>query len=124
MARRPAKRLQGARAYQAGLAAEESVARHYARRGHPIARRRWRGRAGEIDLIAEDGDALIFVEVKQSRSFDSAMEHLTPRQVQRLASAAEEYLGQMPRGQLTDIRFDVALVNGRGEMRVLENAFA
>ena len=41
----------------------------------------------------------------------------------RLYASGEEYLGQMPKGSLTEVRFDVALVNGRGEVHVIENAF-
>ena len=34
--------------YHAGVAAEDSVARHYAARGFTVAARRWRGKAGEV----------------------------------------------------------------------------
>lgn len=117
-----ARRIEGRRGYHAGLSAESSVARDYERRGLPIARHRWRGEAGEIDLIAHDGDGLVFIEVKKSRSFACAAERLSARQISRLQTAAEEFLGTQPGGALTDVRFDVALVNGRGEMRVIENA--
>ena len=73
-ARSAAKRQRGRMAYHAGIAAENRIAQDYERRGFAIARRRWRGRAGEIDLILRDGAALIFVEVKQSRSFARAAE--------------------------------------------------
>lgn len=63
----------GAVAYQAGLAAEACIADDYERRGYPIAARRWRGQGGEIDLVARDGDGLVFIEVKKSRSFDRAV---------------------------------------------------
>ena len=43
--------------------------------------------------------------------------------MKRLYASAEEYLGQMPNGSLTDVRFDVALVNALGEVRIIENAF-
>ena len=75
------------------------------------------------DLIAQNGDGLVFIEVKQSSSFDQAVQHVSPRQMKRLYASAEEYLAQMPNGSLTDVRFDVALVNGRGEVQVIENAF-
>ncbi|MFT5785219.1 MAG: putative endonuclease [Ascidiaceihabitans sp.] len=117
------RRHRGAMAYHAGLSAEDMIGADYERRGFPIAARRWRGKGGEIDLIAEDGAGLVFVEVKQSRDFDQAAEHVSPHQMKRLYASAEEYLGQMPNGSLTDVRFDVALVNGRGEVRVIENAF-
>lgn len=124
-----AKPLAGARqhsgraGYEAGVAAELRVAQDYERRGFPIARRRWRGQAGEIDLIARDGEGLVFVEVKKSRSFDRALERLSRRQIARLRTAAEEYLGTQPRGSLTDVRFDVALLDAHGQIRVIENAF-
>ena len=44
------------------------MARDYAGRGHATAALRWRGAAGEIDLIALDGEGLIFVEVKRADS--------------------------------------------------------
>ena len=110
--------------HHAGLAAEDGVAAEYGRRGHPVMARRWRGTGGELDLVMQDGDGVIVVEVKKSRSFSRALERLTTRQIGRLVRAAEEFLGTQPRGALTDIRFDVALVNARGEIRVIENALA
>jgi putative endonuclease len=41
--------------------------------------------------------------------------------MKRLYARAEEYLAQMPNGSLTDVRFDVALVNGLGAVRIMEN---
>ena len=113
----------GSMAYHAGLSAEDRIADDYERRGYPVAQRRWRGKGGEIDLIAQDGDGLVFIEVKQSRDFDQVALHLSLRQMTRLYASGEEYLGQMPKGSLTEVRFDVALVNGRGEVHVIENAF-
>ena len=113
----------GERAHLGGAAAEDSVARHYARRGREIAERRWRGTGGEIDLVACDGDGLIFVEVKRARTTSEAACRLTERQIARIVSAASEYLGRMPLGQLTPVRFDLALVDGAGHVEVVENAF-
>lgn len=109
--------------YHAGLAAEDAVARDYARRGRPVARRRWRGQGGEIDLILREGNGLIFVEVKKSSSHARAADRLTARQMARLTAAAAEFLGTQAEGQLTDIRFDLATVDRAGTVRILENAF-
>lgn len=117
-----ARRIEGRRGYHAGLSAEGRVAQDYERRGFPVVRQRWRGQAGEIDLIVRDGDGLVFIEVKKSRSFARAAERLTSRQIARLQRAAEEFLETQPRGSLTDVRFDVALVNAQGEVQVIENA--
>lgn len=115
--------MSGARAYHTGLAAEESVARAYLARGYALRERRWRGAGGEVDLIVERDGALVFVEVKAAGSFARAAESLSARQMARIAVAAGEYLGRMPRGQATETRFDVALVNQRGEIEFLEGAF-
>ncbi|WP_428926701.1 YraN family protein [Marinibacterium sp. SX1] len=117
------RRSRGRIEYHAGLSAEDSIARDYERRGFPVARRRWRGKGGEIDLIARDGDALIFIEVKKSRDFDTAAQRLGPRQMARLCQSAEEFLGGEPRGLLTEMRFDVALVDAQGRHKIVENAF-
>lgn len=110
--------------YHAGLSAEAIVARDYQRRGLRISRQRWRGLSGEVDLIAEAHDgALVFVEVKKSKSFRRAAERLTTRQMQRICGAAAEYLGTQPAGSLTETRFDLAMVDGSGATRIIENAF-
>lgn len=116
--------MSGAVSHQAGLAAEEQVARLYSRTGRVIAARRWRGQAGEIDLIVRDGAEVIFIEVKKSASHALAAEHLTPRQMQRIYASASEFLSGEPRGQDTEARFDVALVDAVGRIEIIENAFA
>ena len=108
--------------YHAGLAAEEIVAADYARRGLRLERRRWRGKRGEIDLILREDDRVIFVEVKKSRDFTRATESLSYRQIQRILGAAEEFVGGEPKGLLTEMRFDVALVDAVGRIEILENA--
>lgn len=113
----------GKTAYLAGQAAENRIAQDYERRGFAIARRRWRGKSGEIDLILRDADGVIFVEVKQSRDFARAAESLSQRQMQRIYAAAEEFIGTEPNGSLTNVRFDVALVDGAGQTQIIENAF-
>lgn len=115
--------LTGATANLAGAAAEDCVAAHYGRNGMKVAHRRWRGSAGEIDLVARDGDSLVFIEVKKSRSFAQAALRLGQKQMRRLCGAAAEFLANEPRGQLTDMRFDLALVNSIGAVHIIENAF-
>ena len=107
--------------YHAGLAAETSVEHDYAARGVLLLERRWRGKGGEIDLILRDGEELIFVEVKKSKSFARAAESLSHRQLGRICRAAEDYLGTQPLGTLTPMRIDVALTNETGEIEILRN---
>lgn len=117
-----ARALAGAVSHRAGLAAEAAVAAHYLRAGLGIAAQRWRGRGGEIDLVARQGGELVFVEVKRARSFAAAATRLSARQVSRLFDAAAEFMAGEPAGQNTPVRFDLALVNGVGEIEIVENA--
>lgn len=116
--------MSGAASHHAGHAAEEAVQRHYEARGYRTAALRWRCPAGEIDLIlrAPDG-GLVFVEVKQARSLDAAAHRIRPAQQQRIMMAAQIYAEAEPTGQLTPMRFDVALMDRAGQIRVLEAAF-
>ncbi|RMD46782.1 MAG: hypothetical protein D6832_07175 [Alphaproteobacteria bacterium] len=116
---RLARRRRGRRSQLAGHAAEAEVARHYERRGARILARRWRGRAGEIDLIAEDGGRVVFVEVRLRRSHAEAAESIGPAKLARLTAAAEEYLGRAFGHSGVPARIDAALVDRLGRIRIL-----
>ncbi len=113
----------GVLAYQAGQSAEIRVASDYESRGYVIAHRRWRGAGGEIDLIARNADGLVFIEVKKSSGFDMAAARISQRQINRICDSAAQFLEQEPMGQLTNVRFDAALVNAAGQIKIIENAF-
>ncbi|MEL6585749.1 MAG: YraN family protein [Pseudomonadota bacterium] len=116
--------MSGKTSYLAGLSAEESVARHYEGSGHRVIGRRWRGQGGELDLIVEKADDTIFIEVKKSATHGQAAAALGGRQIARLFAAAGEFMGSLPNGMLSSVRFDVALVDGSGQIDILENALA
>lgn len=109
--------------YLSGLAAEALVAADYAARGYPVLARRWRGLAGELDLVCADGEGIVVVEVKKARSLDAAAGRVTRRQAERIAQTALEFAGRMPLGLRTPIRVDLALVDGMGSSAVIENLF-
>ncbi|MCD1627192.1 YraN family protein [Seohaeicola saemankumensis] len=117
------RQVRGQTSYLAGLAAEGTVERHYIARGLSLLARRWRGARAEIDLIFADGAAIVFVEVKKSRCFETALLSLGSAQRRRIMLAATEFLGRTVSGQLTDMRFDLAMVNDIGALEILENAF-
>lgn len=121
-AARRTRMARGLTAWQAGRAAEDQVAEHYRRSGRPIVASRWRGEQGEIDLVAREGDAVIFIEVKRAETFAMAAERLSRRQMDRICSAASEFVADEPEGQNTEMRFDVALVDGTGRIDIIENA--
>jgi len=85
---------------------------------------RWRGKSGEIDLILADGEEIVFAEVKQARTHDAAIASLRPAQMRRIHAAGSEYLAHCPKGQLTDVRFDLAVVDGAGQCNIMEGMFS
>lgn len=116
--------MQGQTNFHAGVAAEAQVARHFAGCGYDLCAERWRGPGGEIDLIFSDmgGERMIAVEVKKAPSHAEAAARVTGRQLARIGRSAAAYAGRMPKGSLTDIRIDIALVDDVGRIHVIENA--
>ncbi len=89
----------------------ESVVGEYLRKqGYRLVAASWQCRFGEIDLIAENREYLVFVEVKLRKNADhgEAREFVTPSKQRKVRTAASLYLAQHP----TELqpRFDVAEV--------------
>ena len=112
---------QGLTNYHDGLAAEQAVEDRYYRLGYDICARRWRGGAGEIDLVLRNDEGYVFVEVKKSSTFDRAAEAFSMGQMQRICLSAEEYCGAHAPGRLVNMRLDLAMVDDMGRIDVLEN---
>lgn len=108
--------------YHAGLSAEKTVLRYYEAQGARLRAARWRGPGGEIDLILSEGETIVFVEVKKSRTHAQAAQRVTTRQMARILASAEAYLGSCPKGSLTETRVDVALVDAIGSVELIPNA--
>jgi putative endonuclease len=119
----PARRLRGQRAYLSGLAAEQGVERHYARRGQHVLARRWRGLSGEIDLVLDGPEGLIFVEVKCGPTHDMAAERLGPAQRQRICLAVEEYVDQVLGQPFAERQYHLATVDGTGQVAIRDDYF-
>jgi putative endonuclease len=115
---RAARAARGRRAERAGRMAEDAVARFYEASGKRAVARRWRVREGEIYLVVRDDDTLVFVEVKSGLH---AAHAITARQWARLEAAALQYIVAEEMGEMP-MRFDVALVDARGAVEVIENA--
>lgn len=95
--------------------------------GYAILARRYRTPCGEIDIVANDGGTLVFVEVKarQDEEFGTAAEAVTFWKQRRLARMAREYL---VREQIVDqpCRFDVVAIMFDGSeprLELFQNAF-
>lgn len=121
-ARQRARR--GRRSYHSGLAAEECVARDYARRGARILARRHRTPHGEIDLVVRDRGHLVFVEVKRRRHLHAFDSPIPESQWNRLGCAALHYMVDSHDVTCAQpvCRFDAALVGPDGGIRIIENA--
>ena len=114
----------GRRNFFSGAAAEDQVAREYQRHGTKIRARRCRTPEGEIDIVGQIGDILVFVEVKKRKNNKIPDASVSPRQWQRLENAALHYMMQYQRetGIQPFCRFDVALTGQDGAVQIIENA--
>jgi len=78
-----------------GRRGEELAAEHLRKAGYRILDRNVRTRYGEIDLVAQDGACLVFVEVRTVRYADMEPEEsVTRRKQQRVAALSRRYLQQ------------------------------
>jgi len=95
----------------AGIAAEALAERFLESRGLRIVLRNYRCRLGEIDLVARDGDTLVFVEVRMrgSAKFGGALASITASKQRKLKAAAGLYLSRLP--QTPPCRFDAILLD-------------
>ena len=77
-----------------GALGEELAARRLAAAGYDIVTRNWRCQAGELDLVARQGDCLVLVEVRTRRgkALGPPEESITPAKQTRLAALAEAYV--------------------------------
>ena len=120
---RPGRRARGLAAYEAGLRAETFAALWLMAKGYRIIGRRVKTKAGEIDLIAQRGGTLVFVEVKARGDVEGAAEALGAAQRERLMRAASLFVASWPRWQSLDMRFDVVLVAPRRFPRHIPDAW-
>lgn len=72
---------------------ERLAAHHLEAKGYRIIARNWRRMEGEIDIIAADGETVVFIEVKSRRgtAMGSASEAISPMKAMRLVQLAELY---------------------------------
>lgn len=111
------------KAYRHGHAAEQIAALYFRLRGYRIVKMRYKTSAGEIDLIARRGKTLVMVEVKTRKNTATAIEAVTPRNRQRVASAANHFLAANPAYAGFDVRFDAVVMGWPFYWRHLDNAW-
>lgn len=94
------------RAFLWGIIAEWMAIAWLISHGFHILKHRHRSKHGEIDIIAQQGDTLVFIEVKARKDHRTALESISPRQMIRIERAAQAFAS---RGNYTsmNMRFDV-----------------
>ena len=95
---------------ETGRLGEESVCAYPTERGYTIAARNYRIKGGEIDIIAENGDFIAFVEVKARKpgSMVSGFEAVNKRKRGLIIKTASDYCCKHP--SVLQPRFDIAEV--------------
>jgi putative endonuclease len=101
---------------QVGYKAEEQAAQFLIQKGYQILTKNFTIRGGEVDLVAKEGETLVFVEVKMrsNTSFGSALESITPWKVQALLKTALFYIRRVEWGD-RPYRFDLVTIDKKGE---------
>ena len=106
---------------ETGLLGEARAAAYLRRQGMRILEKRFRAAHGEIDLIAREGNTIVFVEVKTRPRgrLDSGLQAVNAEKRSHLRFAEQAYL--RGRGE-TPFRFDVIEISAAG-LRHIKNAF-
>ena len=111
-----------------GRRGEEAAALFLQGLGQRIIERNWRCRSGEVDLITEDGDTLVFCEVKTRRSVSAGepSEAITPGKQRRYSRLAEIWLSRHDQYDGV-VRFDVISIlvtsKDRAQITLIKDAF-
>lgn len=105
-----------------GGEAEEVAVGYLERQGYRILARNFLCPYGELDVVAEQGETLCFVEVRMRShaAWGDPSQTVSGRKQRRVVKAALHYLFQQRRSDWA-IRFDVVSVLGRGEKAQVEH---
>ncbi|MEO1113877.1 MAG: YraN family protein [Pseudomonadota bacterium] len=111
------------KAHALGLSAESRAAWYLRLTGWRILKRRYKTKAGEIDLIAKKRKTVAFVEVKARKTREAAMDAVTPASQKRIARAAKIFVSEHPKAGFFTLRFDVIIIRPWALPERIENAF-
>ena len=98
-----------------GRAAEDAAAEYLLGQGYTLVTRRYKARHGEIDLVALDGELLVFVEVKR-RDAPGYIPEASIGQEKRKAlfRAGQQYLAEIAESPEREVRFDLIAIDRDG----------
>ncbi len=112
-----------------GKKGEDMVASFLRKNGYTLIKRNYISRFGEIDIIAQKGELLLFIEVKTrgENSVVSPRESVDSHKIRRMTLTAEDYLSKTNEHYGLQPRFDVAEVtltlDGKYRLNYIKNAF-
>ena len=108
------------RSRRLGNFGERVAASHLESKGYEILERNWGTREGEIDLIAQRGDELVFIEVRsrQGNSRGTPEESITGRKAAHIRAAAAAYAQQHPEAPINQ-RIDAVVIELDAKGRVM-----
>jgi len=109
-----------------GKDAETKAVHYLTARGLALIQRNYRCRLGEIDLIMQQADCVVFVEVRQRSyvSYGGALASVTLRKQQKIIRTAQHFLALTRRYERQPMRFDVLGFDGTtAEIVWVKNAF-
>lgn len=104
---------------------EEIACSYLEKHGYTIIEKNYFAHGGEIDVIAMDGNVMVFVEVKYRKSIrcGSPVEAVTIAKQKRISVAAEYYYTYHGADRGLQCRFDVIGIMGDGTIQHIINAF-
>ncbi|QTA87364.1 YraN family protein [Desulfonema magnum] len=110
-----------------GKKSESVAAAHLLKNGYRILEQNYHTNRGEIDIIAKEGDTIVFVEVKARRSdhFGNPKWAVTPKKQTKISMAALDYLKTTNQSN-TKARFDVVAIRSKKgdiSIEIIKNAF-
>lgn len=107
---------------QTGRNGEELARRYLLEQGYIIRDVNWRGRRGELDLVAERDGMLVIVEVRTRRTltFGTAREAVDRRKLWQLRRVAEEYVARQQLFSMP-LRLDVIAIEWQGKRPFIQH---
>jgi putative endonuclease len=95
--------------YQYGIEAESKAIAHLESKGYKIISQRYKTKLGEIDIVAEIAQTLVFIEVKARKGQELIEVMLRKNQINRIRNAARFFLAKNIKYHNHDVRFDFIL---------------
>lgn len=102
---------------------EEQAKSYLLSRGYRLLAENYLTRGGELDLVVQEGEVIVFVEVRQRRSsrYGSAAESIGAQKIARLRRTALHYLATRYGRDDLPVRFDAVVIEGSRDRHTLHH---